>query len=125
VTFEEAEKLKIEGMPTGSEGDNLDLKNNILEFAQPICMEIERSIDYFRSTFGGEDIKQVLLAGGSARISNLAKHLSELLNVKTEIMDPFLKINYNKRKIDVKNLENIKPVAATAIGLGLRKIGDK
>lgn len=125
VTFEEAEKLKIEGMPNGSEGDNLDLKNNIVEFAQPICMEIERSIDYFRSTFGGEDIKQVLLAGGSARIFNLTKHLSELLNVKTEIMDPFLKINYNKRKIDVKNLENIKPVAATAIGLGLRKIGDK
>jgi len=48
-----------------------------------------------------------------------------MLNVKTEIMDPFLKINYNKRNIDVKNLANIKPVAATAIGLGLRKIGDK
>jgi len=36
-----------------------------------------------------------------------------------------LKINYNKRNIDVKNLENIKPVAATAIGLGLRTVGDK
>jgi type IV pilus assembly protein PilM len=125
VTFEEAEKLKVEGLPEGSEGDNLDLKNNILQFAQPICMEIERSIDYFRSTFGGEDIKQILLAGGSARIPNLAKHLSEMLNVKTEVIDPFLKINYNKRNIDVKNLENIKPVAAAAIGLGLRKIGDK
>ena len=125
VTFEEAEKLKVGGLPEGSEGDNLDLKNNILQFAQPICMEIERSIDYFRSTFGGEDIKQILLAGGSARIPNLAKHLSEMLNVKTEVMDPFLKINYNKRNIDIKNLENIKPVAAAAIGLGLRKIGDK
>jgi len=125
IPFEEAEKLKIEGFPEGSKNDNLDLKNNILEFAQPICMEIERSIDYFRSTFGGEDIKQVLLAGGSSRIPNITKHLSELLNVKTEIMDPFLKINYNKRKIDVKNLDSIKPIAATAIGLGLRKIGDK
>jgi type IV pilus assembly protein PilM len=125
VTFEEAEKLKLEGIPDGSEGDTLDLKNNILQFAQPICMEIERSIDYFRSTFGGEDIKQILLAGGSARIYNLAKHLSEMLNVKTETIDPFLKINYNKRHIDVKNLDNIKPVVATAIGLGLRTIGDK
>lgn len=125
VTFEEAEKIKLEGLPEGSEGDNLDLQNHILQLAQPICMEIERSIDYFRSTFGGEDIKKILLAGGSARIYNLAKHLSEMLNVKTDIMDPFLKINYNKRKIDVKNIENIKPVAATAIGLGLRKIGDK
>lgn len=125
VTFEEAEKLKIEGLPDGSEGDSLDLNNNILQFAQPICLEIERSIDYFRSTFGGEDIKQILLAGGSARIYNLAKHLSEMLNVKAEIIDPFLKISYNKRHIDVKKLDNIKPVAATAIGLGLRKIGDK
>jgi type IV pilus assembly protein PilM len=125
VTFEEAEILKIEGLPNGSEGENLDLKNSILELAQPICMEIERSIDYFRSTFGGEDIKQVLLAGGSAKIYNLAKHLSEMLNVKTEIIDPFLKINYNKKNIDTKNIENIKPVAATAIGLGLRTVGDK
>jgi type IV pilus assembly protein PilM len=125
VTFEEAEKLKTEGIPNSGEGENLDLKNSILEFAQPICMEIERSIDYFRSTFGGEDIKKVLIAGGSAKINNLTKHLSEMLNVKTEIMDPFLKINYNKRNIDVKNLGSIKPIAATAIGLGLRKIGDK
>lgn len=125
VTFEEAEQIKKEGNPNLGDQENMDLKNTILELAQPICLEIERSIDYFRSTFGGEDIKQILLAGGSARIHNLAKHLSEMLNVKTEIIDPFLKINYNKRNIDVKNLESLKPVAATAIGLGLRKIGDK
>jgi type IV pilus assembly protein PilM len=125
VTFEEAEKLKTEGMPNGGEAEKQELKNSILQFAQPICMEIERSIDYFRSTFGGEDIKQILLAGGSARIDHLTKHLSEMLNVKTELIDPFMKISYNKRHIDSKNLENIKPVAATAIGLGLRKIGDK
>jgi type IV pilus assembly protein PilM len=125
VTFEEAEKIKIEGIPDGSDGDNLDLNNSILDFAQPICLEIERSIDYFRSTFGGEFIKHVLLAGGSAKIYNLTKSLSEKLNVKTEIMNPFLKIGYNKRKIDVKKLESIKPIAATAIGLGLRKMDDK
>ena len=125
VTFEEAEKIKIEGIPDGSDGDNLDLKNSSLDFAQPICLEIERSIDYFRSTFGGEYIKHVLLAGGSARIYNLTKSLSEKLNVKTELINPFLKIGYNKRKIDAKKLEIIKPIAATAIGLGLRKMGDK
>jgi len=125
VSFEEAEKIKVEGISNGSEGDDLDLKNSILEFAQPICLEIERSIDYFRSTFGGEDIKKVLLAGGSAKIYNLTKYLSEALSVKTELIDPFLKIGYNKRKIDAKNLESIKPVAAMAIGLSLRKIGDK
>jgi len=112
-------------MPNASEDENLNLKKSILEIALPICQEIERSIDYFRSTFGGEDIKQVLLAGGSANVYNLAKHLSDMLNVKTELLNPFLKINYNKKSLDVKNLESIKPIAAAAIGLGLRKIGDK
>ena len=64
------------------------------------ALEIERSIDYFRSTFGGEDIKHVLLAGGSAKIYNLAQNLSETINVKTELINPLLKIGYNKRNID-------------------------
>ncbi|HON58815.1 MAG TPA: type IV pilus assembly protein PilM [Smithella sp.] len=125
VTFEEAEKIKLEGLPSAGENENQDLKNTILELAHPICMEIERSIDYFRSTFGGEDIKQILLAGGSAAIPNLTKHLSDMISVKTEIINPFLKIGYNKKSINVKNLESVKTVAASAIGLGLRKLGDK
>ena len=125
VGFEEAEKLKNEGLSDGREEDSLELQNSILDFAQPLCMEIERSIDYFRSTFGGEQIKHVLLSGGSANIPNLTKTLTEKLNVKTEIINPFLKIEFNKKNIDVKNIESIKPIAATAIGLGLRTIGDK
>ncbi|KQC07857.1 MAG: hypothetical protein APR62_05770 [Smithella sp. SDB] len=125
LTFDEAEKIKIEGLPNGSEEDNLDLKNSILDFAKPICLEIERSIDYFHSTFGGEYVKRILLSGGSAKIPNLLTTLSEKLNVRAELIDPFLKIGYSKRNIDAKNIESIKPIAATAIGLGLRKIGDK
>ena len=124
VTFDEAEKIKVEGLP-GSEQEGLDLRNSILDFAEPICSEIERSIDYFRSTFGGEYIKRIFLSGGSARILGLAANLSQKLNVDTELINPFLKIGYNKRNVDAKTLENIKPIAAVAVGLGLRTIGDK
>lgn len=124
VSFDEAETLKVEGLP-GSDQDNMDLKNSILDFADPICSEVERSIDYFRSTFGGEYIKKVLIAGGSSRIPGLAANLSQKLNVDTELINPLLKIGFNKRNIDTKKLESIKPVAAVAIGLGLRRMGDK
>jgi len=123
VSFEDAEKIKVEGIP-GSSEDNSELKNSILEFAEPICAEIERSIDYFRSTFGGEYIKHVFLSGGAARIQGLVGNLSQRLNVETELINPLLKINYNKRNIDSKKLDSIKPIAAVAVGLGLRKIGD-
>ena len=124
ITFEEAEKIKVEGLP-GNDQDNMELRNSILDFAEPICSEIERSIDYFRSTFGGEYIKHVFLSGGSARIHGLAANLSQRLNVETEIINPFLKIGYNRRNVDAKTLDSIKTIAAVALGLGLRKIGDK
>jgi type IV pilus assembly protein PilM len=124
VTFEEAEKIKIEGLPDNNQ-DSLDLKNSILDFAEPICAEIERSIDYFRSTFGGEFIKHVFLSGGSARINGLDTTLSQRLNIETEIINPFLKIGFNKRNIDAKSLDSLRPIAAVAVGLGLRKMGDK
>lgn len=124
VTFEEAEQIKAEGIP-GSDQDNVDLRNSILDLAEPICSEIERSIDYFRSTFGGEYIKRIYLSGGSSKIPGLAANLSQKLNVDTELINPLLKIGYNKRNIDPKMAESIKPIAAVAIGLGLRTIGDK
>jgi type IV pilus assembly protein PilM len=124
VSFDEAETLKVEGLP-GSDQDNMDLRNSIIDSADPICSEIERSIDYFRSTFGGEYIKKVLVSGGSSRIPGLAANLSQRLNVDTELINPLLKIGFNKRNIDARKLESIKPVAAVAIGLGLRRMGDK
>ena len=124
VSFDEAEIIKVEGLP-GSEQENADLRNTIIDFADPICSEIERSIDYFRSTFGGEFIKRVLLTGGTSKIPGLAANLSQRLNVDTELVNPLLKIGINKRNVNPNNLESIKPVAAVAIGLGLRRIGDK
>lgn len=124
VSAEEAENMKIEGVP-GSEQDNMDLRNATLDCAEPICSEIERSIDYFRSTFGGDYIKHVYLSGGSSRIVGLKSQLSQRLNIETELMNPLLKINYNKKQIDAGKLDSIKTIGAVAIGLALRKIGDK
>ncbi|MRR17089.1 MAG: type IV pilus assembly protein PilM [Deltaproteobacteria bacterium] len=124
ISAEEAERMKIEGI-SGSEQDNADLKTAILDCAEPICSEIERSVDYFRSTFGGDYIKHVYLSGGSSMIAGLNSHLSQRLNIETESINPLLKIGYNKKNIDAAKIDSIKTIGAVAIGLGLRKIGDK
>lgn len=123
VSPEEAERMKVEA--NGGEQDIPDLENAILDCAEPICSEIERSVDYFRSTFGGDFIKHVYLSGGSARIAGLSDHLSQRLNIKTQLINPLSKVGYNKRNIDEGKLDSIKTIGAVAIGLGLRKIGDK
>jgi len=123
VSAEEAERMKVEG--TGGEQQIPDLENVILDCAEPICSEIERSVDYFRSTFGGEEIKHVFLSGGSSSIAGLCDLLSQRLNIGTERINPLVKIGYNKKNIDEGKLDHIRTIGAVAIGLGLRKIGDK
>jgi type IV pilus assembly protein PilM len=124
VTFEEAEKIKIEGMH-GDEMDEREFADSLLQLADPICSEIERSLDYFRSTYGSGDIRKILLCGGGANIPGIAQELSNRLNIETEIVNPFLKIEYNKKVIDPAHIQSIGPVSAVGVGLALRRIGEK
>lgn len=124
VDFDEAERLKIEGTG-GSESEQQEFNNNLLAYADPICTEIERSVEYFRSTYGGEYIKQILLSGGSALIPGIAGDLSQRLGIEAEIANPFRKIDYNQKAFDPETIERIGPIAAVGIGLALRKVGDR
>ncbi len=124
ITFDEAEAIKTGGpeemQPLREQG-----VDSILTFADPICMEIERSIDYFRSTFGGDEVKQVLLSGGGALIPGIAGELTQRLGIDTELIDPFRKIGYNQKVFDKDMISKIGPIAAVGVGLALRKLGDK
>lgn len=123
VTFEEAEKIKL-----APEVNNLLREasaDNLLNFVEPVSLEIERSIDYFRSTFGGEDIKQILLSGGGALIAGITEDLTQRLGISTEIANPFRNISYDKKVIEAGEMNDVGPIASVGVGLALRRIGDK
>jgi len=124
MTFDEAEKIKVAG-PECDQRLQEAGATSVLGLAEPICLEIERSVDYFRSTFGNEEIKQVLLSGGGAMIPGIAAEITQRLGIDTEIVNPFRKISYDKNVIDARTMEGIGPIAAVGVGLALRKIGDK
>ena len=120
IGFEEAEKIKTEGPSKKLE----EVGQDVLSLSEEICLEIERSVDYFHSTFGGGDIKQVLLAGGGAKTPGLAEELSRRLNIDAEIVNPFRKIGIDK-KLMTEAIQDIGPIAAVAVGLALRRLGDR
>jgi type IV pilus assembly protein PilM len=124
LSFEEAEKAKIEGI--GDDEQSRDLfRQALLVHAEALCSEIERSVDYFRSTFGAENIKQILLSGGGAMIPGMADDLTRRLGVETEIINPFKKIICDKKALHQETAASIGPIAAVCVGLALRKMGDK
>jgi len=124
IPFEEAEKAKIEG--TGNdEQARKAFREGLITYADPICSEIERSVDYFRSTFSVERISKVLVSGGGALIPDLIPDLGRRLEIETEMIDPFKKIQLDKKVLPPESAEGIGPIAAVVVGLALRKIGDK
>jgi type IV pilus assembly protein PilM len=124
VTFEQAEKVKIEG--TGNdEKAKKAFRDGLITYADPICSEIERSVDYFRSTFSAETIGKILVSGGGALIPDLVADLGRRLGIETEIINPFQKIQLGKNVLAPESAEGLGPIAAVGVGLALRKIGDK
>ena len=124
VPFEEAEKVKIKG--TGDdEQARKTFREGLITYADPICSEIERSVDYFRSTFGAETISKILVSGGGGMIPDLVADLGRRLGIETEIINPFKKIQLGKKVLAPESVGSIGPIAAVSVGLALRKIGDK
>ncbi len=124
VSFEEAERIKVEASKGNGQPDG-NLREDLINCAEPLLLEVERSVDYFKSTYPGKYIKQVLLCGGGAKLAGLDRSLTERLNIDTEIVNPFKKISYDRKVFSPADIEQIGPQAAVGVGLALRRIGDK
>ena len=122
LSYENAEKLK-----RGEAVENVspeDAHAVIESASEEILNEIIRSFDYYRSTTVHEDISEVILSGGCALISNFASMIAERSGVETRIAEPFKNIIIPK-KFDMTEIEEIAPMMAVAVGLALRKLGDR
>ena len=47
------------------------------------------------------------------------------MGIETEMINPFRKMKFNEKKMGPGAAERIGPIAAVAVGLALRKIGDQ
>ncbi|MEW6334330.1 MAG: pilus assembly protein PilM, partial [Thermodesulfobacteriota bacterium] len=124
IPFEEAEEAKINGLGDDQEARTIS-RNGLIAYADVICSEIERSVDYFRTTVSGEIISQVLLSGGGALIPGMTDELSRRLGLEVEMLDPFKSIGRRRHILEREAGDLLGPVAAVSMGLALRKIGDK
>ena len=120
ISLAEAEKAKLAGIGDDEPSRKL-FRDKLLVYADPICAEIERSIDYFRSTFGVEAITEVLLSGGGALIPGIAADLRQRLEIETEIVNPFKKLIRGKQGPDKETAQRIGPLAAVGVGLAMRR----
>lgn len=93
--------------------------------AEAIVSEIQKTFDFFRATTQEERIDQVYLAGGSARLQGLRELLMERLDTQVELLNPFNAVTWSDKEVDADLIEQMGPAAAIAVGLAVRKVGDR
>lgn len=118
LSYEDAEKLK-----QGLEVPNVhpDQKGpHIRSVSEILLLEIQKTFDFFRQTASTENIQQIYVAGGTAKIEGLVDLLKEEFKIPAEILNPFNKVQINPSKFDTSYIEDIAPRMTVAVGLALR-----
>ncbi len=67
----------------------------------------------------------MVLSGGASRIDGFAQALEERFAAPVQVFNPFKKILIEADKLGIADLESMAPTAAVAVGLALRKSGDR
>ena len=90
-----------------------------------VLLEIQKTFDFFKATASSDRIDKVLLSGGASRVDGFAHSLGERFGAPVEAFDPFKKVGFEPDKLGVTDVENVVPTAAVAVGLALRRAGDR
>lgn len=138
LSFAQAEELKKQQAVIIVDSEELLLSTTssddtksarIFEVITPVLNkllnDIRRSFDYYESTFKKKPVQKILLSGGSSKIKNIDRFLSERLGLPVEMNYPFKNININLKNFDFDYLRANAVHFNIALGLALRSRSEK
>jgi type IV pilus assembly protein PilM len=122
LPFESAEELK-----KGQNVDGVsyeDARPVLRAMTDNVLLEVEKTFDFFKATASSDHIERIVLSGGASRVEGFADSLHERFATHVELFDPFKQITFDTKKLNVSP-EEMAPLSAVAVGLALRKVGDR
>jgi type IV pilus assembly protein PilM len=123
LPFESAEQAK-KGLPVDGVSPD-DVKPVLHAMTENVLLEIQKTFDFFKATASSDRIDRIVVSGGASRVDGFVPALQERFGTPVEPFDPFRKIAFEPQKFGVSDADNVLPTAAVAVGLALRKAGDR
>jgi type IV pilus assembly protein PilM len=125
LPFDTAEQLKKGHAIDGRTFD--DVRPVLHAMTDNVLLEIQKTFDFFKATAASDRIDKIVLSGGASRVDGFATALAERFGAPVEPFDPFRAIAFDAKRfgVDEADLEGLMPTAAVAVGLALRKTGDR
>jgi len=101
-----------------------DMKPVLHAVTETVLLEIQKTFDFFKATASWDRIDRILICGGASSIEGLAHALEDRFNAPVEPLDPFKKVAIDER-VAGGDPAQLGRMAAVAVGLALRKAGDR
>jgi type IV pilus assembly protein PilM len=122
LPFDAAEQLK-----KGHDVDGItyDEARPVLKaMTDNVLLEVEKTFDFFKATASSDQIDRIVISGGASRVEGFTDALRERFGTSVEAFDPFKQVTLDGSRLGV-NAEELAPLAAVAVGLALRRAGDR
>ena len=87
--------------------------------------EVQKTIDFYLSSHAEEQLDRIVLSGGGSQLKSLPIAMGERFGCPVEHLDPFQAITVDDRTFPQEAMAEMAPAAAVAVGLAIRKGGDR
>jgi len=122
LPHESAEQLK-KGIPV--DGASFEEAQPVLRaVTENVLLEVQKTFDFFKATASSDRIDRIMLSGGASRVDGFREMLHERFGAPVEEFDPFRAIVWDPKKLG-REAVDYASTAAVAVGLALRKVGDR
>ena len=118
LNFNQAQALKH---GEAVEGINPSESQHVIEsVTEIICLEIQKTFDFFKSTTTVDHIDRMIVSGGAAHTPGLIETLARKFQIPTERFDAFRRISFDPKRFSSSIIADRAPDFAIAVGLALR-----
>jgi type IV pilus assembly protein PilM len=122
LPFEQADQLKRGTTVNGTTYE--DARPVLRAVTENVMLEIQKTFDFFKATAASDRINRIVISGGASRAEGFGEMLTERFEAPVEQFDPFKKVSFDAAKFKAAAAE-VAPTAAVALGLALRRAGDR
>jgi type IV pilus assembly protein PilM len=123
LSGEDAETAKLGGEVPEAEAGQVE--EVLRDAAESLAQEIQRSLDFFAATSADEKVQKLFICGGCSRHPAVRDALLRRLDIPVEVLDPFRGIAVDEKNFDPEYVHAVGPLMTVAVGLAMRRLGDK
>jgi type IV pilus assembly protein PilM len=106
--------------PGGVEADQV--ASVLRDSSAQLVLEVRKTIDFYRATSPIERLSRVVLSGGAWEAVGLVDLLASEFGAPVDVFDPFRRVTRSTRSTGA---DSVGPSYAVAVGLAMRKEGDR